>query len=581
MTAADSRPPPTASGTPGLLGQLLPGLDRLLHYRGGWLTSDLMAGVTVAAYLIPQCMAYGELAGLEPIQGLWAILPPLLLYALLGSSPQLSVGPESTTAVMTAAAVGPLAGGDAGSYALFASVLALLVGIACCLGAWLRLGFLADLLSKPILVGYMAGVAVIMITGQISKVSGVPLEAQSLYAQLLELFRHQGDIHRPTLLLAAVVLAFLFWVQRRFPQAPGSLLAVLLASSVVGVFHLDQAGVAVIGPIPAGLPSLAIPRGITADNLNYLLSTAVGIALVGYSDNVLTARAFAARGGYRIDANQELLALGTVNLGAGLFQGFPVSSSGSRTAIGDSLGSRSQLFSLVAFAVVLIVLLFLRPLLALFPEAALGAIVIYAALRLIEVPEFLRLRQFKRSEFRLALITLFGVLATDLLIGVGLAVALSVVDLLARLMRPHDAVLGSAPNLAGLYDVNDWEGATTVPGLVIYRYDAPLCFANAENFRRRALEVMAAEQTPVEWFVLNAEAIAEIDITAADVLRDFAVELHSRHITFAMALVKQDLHLLLERGGIVECLGGERFFSTLPSALAAFHARSQQPSATA
>jgi MFS superfamily sulfate permease-like transporter len=262
-----------------------------------------------------------------------------------------------------------------------------------------------------------------------------------------------------------------------------------------------------------------------------------------------------------------------VNLGTGLFQGFPVSSSGSRTAIGDSLGSRSQVFSLVAFAVVLIVLLFLRPLLALFPKAALGAIVIYAALRLIEVPEFRRLRRFKPSEFRLALITMLGVLATDILTGVALAVALSAVDLLARLMRPHDAVLGSAPNLAGLHDVKDWPGATTVPGLLLYRYDAPLCFANAENFRRRALEAIAAERTPVEWFVLNAEAIVEIDITAVDALGELARELGDRGITFAMARVKQDLYLLLERGGIVELLGPERFFPTLPSALAAFHAR--------
>jgi high affinity sulfate transporter 1 len=554
-------------------GGLLPGLHRLLSYRREWLGSDLLAGITVAAYLIPQCLAYGELAGVEPIRGLWAILPPLLLYALLGSSPQLSVGPESTTAVMTAAAVGPMAGGDGAAYALLASALALLVGAVCCLGAWLRLGFLADLLSRPILVGYMAGVAVIMITGQIGRISGVPLAADSLVGQLLELMRHQGEIHRPTLLLAAGALVFLLWLERRHPRAPGPLLAVLLASAVVGVFHLDQAGVAVIGPIPAGLPSPAVPGGITAGNLKYLLSAAVGIALVGYSDNVLTARAFAARGGYRIDANQELLALGTVNVGTGLFQGFPVSSSGSRTAIGDSLGSRSQLFSLVAGAVVLIVLLFLRPLLALFPTAALGAIVIYAALRLIEVPEFRRLRRFKRSEFRLALFTMLGVLATDILIGVALAVALSAVDLLARLMRPHDAVLGSAPNLAGLHDVKDWPGATTVPGLVLYRYDAPLCFANAENFRRRALEAVAAEQAPVEWFVLNAEAIVEIDSTAVDALRELARELGDRGITFAMARVKQDLYLLLERGGIVERLGPERFFPTLPSALAAFHAR--------
>jgi high affinity sulfate transporter 1 len=575
MNPDPERSPESAERGAALLpgGGLLPGVNRLLSYRREWLGSDLLAGITVAAYLIPQCLAYGELAGVEPIQGLWAILPPLLLYALLGSSPQLSVGPESTTAVMTAAAVGPMAGGDAAAYALLAGALALLVGAVCGLGAWLRLGFLADLLSRPILVGYMAGVAVIMITGQIGRISRVALTADSLFGQLLELVRHQGEIHRPTLLLAAGVLLFLLWLERQAPRAPGPLLAVLLASAVVGVFHLDQAGVAVIGPIPQGLPVPLIPGGITTANLRYLLSAAVGIALVGYSDNVLTARAFAARGGYRIDANQELLALGAVNVGAGLFQGFPVSSSGSRTAIGDALGSRSQLFSLVAFAVVLVVLLFLRPLLALFPMAALGAIVIYAALRLIEVPEFRRLRRFKPSEFRLALITMLGVLATDILTGVALAVALSAVDLLARLMRPHDAVLGSAPNLAGLHDVKDWPGATTVPGLVLYRYDAPLCFANAENFRRRALEAIAAERTPVEWFVLNAEAIVEIDITAVDALRELARELGDRGITFAMARVKQDLYLLLERGGIVELLGPERFFPTLPSALAAFHAR--------
>lgn len=577
MSTVEPAPAPLDAGSGALLERLLPGLQQLLGYRGAWLRGDLLAGITVAAYLIPQCMAYGELAGVAPVQGLWAILPPLLLYALLGSSPQLSVGPESTTAVMTAAALGPLAGGDGASYALLASALALLVGAVCCLGSWLRLGFLADLLSRPILVGYMAGVAVIMITGQISSISGVPLVADSLTAQLLELVRHQGEIHPPTLLLALAVLAFLVLVQRRFPRAPAPLLAVLLASSVVAVFHLDQAGVAVIGPIPAGLPSPALPGGISTANLSYLLSTAVGIALVGYSDNVLTARAFAARGGYRIDANQELLALGTVNLGNGLFQGFPVSSSGSRTAIGDSLGSRSQLFSLVAFAVVLIVLLFLRPLLALFPQAALGAIVIHAALRLIDVPEFRRLRQFKSSEFRLALITVFGVLATDILIGVGLAVALSIVDLLARLMRPHDAVLGTAPQLAGLHDAKDWEEATTVPGLVLYRYDAPLCFANAENFRRRALEAIAAEPTPVEWFVLNAEAVVEIDITALDALQELAQDLHRRGITFAMARVKQDLYALLQRGGIVERLGPEHFFPTLPSAVAAFNARGPEP----
>ena len=319
---------------------LLPGLRRLRAYQPSWLRGDVLAGVTVAAYLVPQCMAYGELAGVAPIAGLWAILPAMLLYALFGSSPQLSVGPESTTAVMTAAAIAPIAAGDPLVYASFASLLAVLVGVVCVLGAWARLGFLAELLSKPILVGYMAGVAVIMISGQIGKISGLELEAKSLAGELLEVARRSNEIHLPTLILALGVLAFLLLIQRWFPTAPGPLLAVLLAVAAVSLFQLDQAGVAVIGEIPAGLPSLALPSAIAPGTFKTLLTAAAGIALVGYSDNVLTARAFAARGGYRIDANQELLALGAVNLGTGLMQGFPVSSSGSRTAISASLGSR-------------------------------------------------------------------------------------------------------------------------------------------------------------------------------------------------------------------------------------------------
>jgi MFS superfamily sulfate permease-like transporter len=347
---------------------------------------------------------------------------------------------------------------------------------------------------------------------------------------------------------------------------------VLLATAAVALLRLDGRGVDVIGMIPAGLPSPELPHGFPHGKAKLLLSAAVGIALVGYSDNALTARAFATRNGYRVDANQELLALGAANLGNGLFQGFPVSSSGSRTAIGDSLGSRSQLFSLVAFAVVLLVLLFLRPVLALFPKAALGAIVIYAALRLIDWEGFRELRRFRRSEFHLALITMAGVLLTDILVGVALAVALSVIDLFARLVRPHDAVMGSVPNLAGLHDVRDWEGARTLPGLVIYRYDAPLCFANADHFRRRALEAIEAEREPVRWFILNAEAIIEIDSTAVEALRELSQELRSRDIHMGMARVKQDLYALLRQGGIVEFLGPDAFYPTLPTAVAAYRA---------
>ncbi len=551
----------------------MPGLARLQHYSPTWLRGDVLAGITVAAYLIPQCMAYGELAGVGPVAGLWAMMPPMVLYTLFGSSPQLSVGPESTTAVMTAAAVAPLVANSPNSYPVLAAVLACLVGVLCLIGYVARLGFLANLLSKPILIGYMAGVAVIMIAGQLGKISGIAIESESIFGQFFEFLSRLNEVHWPTLGLAAFVLVFLFTVQSRFPTSPGPLLAVLVATAAVWLFKLDQAGVAVVGLIEAGLPSPLIPA-VGWSEVRTMIGAAAGIAIVGYSDNVLTARAFAARNRYKVDANQELLALGVSNFGAGLMQGFPISSSGSRTVIGDSLGSRSQVFSLVGLVVLLIVLLFLRPVLALFPKPALGAIVIYAATKLIEVPEFLRLRRFRRRELVLALITTIGVLFTDLLMGVSLAVALSVIDLFTRISNPHDAVMGETPSVPGLHDIADWPDATTIPGLVIYRYDAPLFFANVENFKRRALAAIEAEKTPVEWFVLNADAIPDIDITAADMLMEFHDELAARGITMTLARVKQDLYAQLRKSRLLDTLGPDRIYFTLHSAIAGFEQRS-------
>ncbi|MCG8368846.1 MAG: SulP family inorganic anion transporter, partial [Pseudanabaenales cyanobacterium] len=302
----------------------------------------------------------------------------------------------------------------------------------------------------------------------------------------------------------------------------------------------------------------------------------LGIAVVGYSDNMLTARAFATRNHYKIDPNQELLALGASNLGAGLMQGFPISSSGSRTVIGNALGGKTQLFSLVAMAAVVLVLLFLRPLLALFPDAALGALVIYAATRLIEISEFRRLQHFRNTEFALAIVTTLGVLVTDLLVGIAIAIGLSVIELFARVAYPHDAVLGQVPGLAGWHDIDDWQGATTLPGLVIYRYDAPICFANAEDFKQRAMAAIEAEQTPVEWFVLNTEAIAEIDITAADMLAELHQALTAKGMTFAMVRVKQDLYAQLKRSGLLNNIGADRIYPTLPTAIAAFKGTATQ-----
>jgi sulfate permease, SulP family len=435
------------------------------------------------------------------------------------------------------------------------------------------------LLSKPILVGYMAGVALMMIAGQLGKISGISITGSTVFEQVSQFIQQivgvasplEHRVHLITLILAGLVLGFLLIFGHFFPQAPTPLFAVLIGTAAVAIFDLDRQGLAVVGAIPAGLPLIAMPNFPT--QLPALLASALGIAIVGYSDNVLTARSFAARHQEKIDANQELLALGLANLGAGLVQGFPVSSSGSRTAIGDTLGSKTQVFSLVAMGVVISVLLWLRPVLALFPKAALGSIVIFAAFKLIEIPEFIRLYRFRRSEFLLAIVTTFGVLVTDILVGVAIAVGLSVIELLSRLAHPHDAVQGTVPNLPGLHDIDDWEGATTIPGLVIYRYDAPLCFANAEDFKSRALRAIDLEVMPVEWFVLNTEAIVEIDITATDILEELYDELAAKGITFAMARVKQDLYVQLKRSPLLNKISEDRIYLTLHTMILGFESR--------
>jgi high affinity sulfate transporter 1 len=553
--------------------RLLPGLAVLRGYSRPWLTGDLLAGVTVAAYLIPQVMAYAGVAGLPPVVGLWAALPALAIYALLGSSRSLSMGPESTTALMTAAALGPLAAGEPARYALLSTTLALLVGLLA-LAAWLaRLGFIADLLSKPVLVGYLAGVALIMIAGQLGRVTAVDVTGRTFAAQIGSFAAGIGSARPVTVAVAGAVLAFLFLVRAGWPRAPGPLLAVLLATLAVAGLGLASHGIAVVGAIPAGLPVPRLP-GLRLADAQQLLLPAFSVLVVGFSDDVLTARSFA-RDGEQVRANQELLALGVSNIGSSLLRGFPVSSSASRTAIAVAAGSRTQLYSLTALASVLGVLFFLRPVLARFPIAALGAIVIYAAVRLIDIQAFRRLVAFRRSELMLALCTCAGVLALNILYGVLVAIGLSVAELLLRVARPHDAVLGEVPGLAGMHDVDDYPQAKTIPGLVVYRYDAPLFFANAADFRRRALA--AADQAGgVRWFVLNVEANVEVDFTALEAVDSVREDLGRRGTVFALARVKQDLLARLEAFGLAEKIGPGLLFPTLPTAVAAYLQWSEQ-----
>ncbi len=540
-----------------------------LHgYQRRWLRGDLIAGVTVAAYLIPQVMAYAVVAGVSPIAGLWAALPALVIYAALGTSRSLSMGPEATTALMTAIALGPLAAGHPQRYAALAASLALLVGLLA-LGAWLlRLGFVADLLSRPVLAGYMAGVALIMIADQFRRVTGVPVTGQAFFAQVVSFARGIGEIQSATILLAAAVLGFLLLMQWRWPHAPGPLIAMLLATAAVAAFGLRSRGVSVIGPIPAGVPVPRLPD-VHPRDLRELLLPAFTVLIVAFSDDVLTARSFA-RPGEEIRPNRELLALSAANVGASLLRGFPVSSSATRTSIAIAAGSRTQVYSLAAAGSALGVLLFLRPVLSRFPAAALGAIVIYAAIRLVDVAAFRRLLAFRRGEFLIAVSTCVGVLAFNILYGVLVAIGISVADLLVRVARPHDAILGRVPRLAGMHNIDDYPQAQTIPGLVVYRYDAPLFFANAADFRHRALAAVDRQTGPVRWFVLNVEANVEVDFTALEAVDAVRDELARRGIVFALARVKQDLLARLNSFGLTEKIGAGYLFPTLPTAVQAY-----------
>jgi SulP family sulfate permease len=540
------------------------------EYDRTWLRGDLLAGVTVTAYLIPQVMAYAEVAGVPSEAALWAVIGGLTVYVVVGSSRQLSVGPESTTSLMTATALGSLvAVGD--DRVPLAAALALMVGLFCLAGWVLRLGALADLLSRPVLVGYLAGIAFTMAASQLGKLVGIAEDASSFLDEVRQVLSHLDQMHAPTAALGLVTLAVLLTIAHVLPRAPTALIGMLGATAAVWLLDLKDRGIATVGQIPAGLHVPGLPD-VAGQDLTTLIGPAVGIAFVAYTDNILTGRAFASRHGQTVDAQRELLALGGANLGAGLAGGLPVSSSGSRTAIGDAVGQRTQLGGVVTVLCTVLALLTLRPLLAEFPVAGLAAVVVYAATRLVDVRELVRFGRFRISELVLALATTIAVLALGVLLGIVAAIALSVLDLLRRVARPHDAVLGIVPGVAGMHDVDDYPSARVVPGLMIYRYDSPLFFANAEDFRLRALASVDEAETPVRWFVLNAEAVSEVDITAADALEELRAELERRGVVMGIARMKEELREDLGVTPFLQHVPREMVFATLPTTVQAYQA---------
>ncbi len=548
---------------------MLPGLQVLRRYQIGWLRADVLAGLTVGAMLIPQSMAYAELAGMDPQYGFYAVIAALVVYAFVGTSRHLGVGPEPGTAILAATGVGAIAAGDPERYVALMAALALVVAAICVVGAVLRLGFLASVLSKPVLVGYITGVGLTLVSSQIASFTGVPITQDTFFPRFAELARNLDALHWPTFALATTTLAFVLVLRHLAPAVPGVLIGVVMATLAVAVFSLGDHGIAVVGSISAGLPVPGLP-GVSLDDLAALLPVAAGIALVGYSDNVLTARSIAAGKGYRIDANQELFALGWTNLAAGLSQGFPISSSASRTAVPASLGSRTQLVSIVASAFVVVTLLVLRPVLADIPRAALAAVIVSAAIAIIDVGGYRSLWRVSRIEFALAVITALGVIVFDVLVGVLVAVALSIVVALFRIARPHDAVLGDLPGLDGWVDAVAYPDARTEPGLLVYRFDAPLFFVNAERFRERLEHELLENPGPEEWVVLDFGSIGALDATALDVLAELVASVRELGVqVIAIARANDTVLDRLRRADLLAPDGALLVFPTINGAVRA------------
>lgn len=547
----------------------MPGVAWMRGYERADLRHDLIAGVTLAAVILPIAMAYGQLAGLPPIAGVYASIAPLLAYALFGSSRLLVFGPDTSTAALVGAAALPLAAGSPAHAAALAAGLALLVGALSLVASVARLGFVADFLSKPILIGYINGLALSVIVGQLGKVSGAPITRGDVFGQIVQFFTGLPRASGFTLAIGVGTLALIVVLRRVAPRIPGPLIAVVGATLAVSLFQLESRGVAVIGAIPAGLPAPRIPA-VTPGELLSMFPDALGITLLSFSDTILNARVFAARNGYAVDANRELSGLAAGNIAAGLSQGFAISASGTRTAVNEAAGARTQLAGVAAAVALGAILLFLTGPMSHFPTAALGGALIAVILPLLDFRALRQLYDLRRSEFVIAMVTLVGVLLVGLLPGLGIAVALSFLLTLARAVRPHDAVLGKVEGLDGYHDIGDFPESEQAPGLLVYRFDAPLFFANASYFKSRVIELASSQDPPARWFILDAEAITDVDTTALEALEEARRYLVERGVTVAIARAKSRLRAQLEQAGLVAEIGAGRLYPSIRTAVAAY-----------
>jgi sulfate permease, SulP family len=553
----------------------IPGLRVARTYERRWLWADLFAGVTIFAMLVPQGIAYAQLAGVAPEVGLYTAIGGLVGYALFGSSRRLMIGPESTTALMVATAVAPFAAGDSACFALLVTLMALLIGVITLVAGLARFGFLADFVSRPILVGYITGVAIIMIVSQLGKLFGIPIKSEDFILQIVELFPHLEQTSMLTLVIGLVLLIFLLVLRRFAPRVPGGLIVVVVMTIISAILHLDTYGVAVVGPLTPGLPKLELPDVSLIDVWNLLPSSLI-LTLIVFTDAVLTARAFAEKHGEKVNASRELIGLGAANIASGLLQGFPAGASQSRAAVDESAGGKTQLVGIVAAALVVAFLLWFTHLLENLPQMVLAVIIIAAAINLIEVKPLQQVYRVRRVEFFLALVTLIGVLSIGVMAGILVAVLLALIVVIGRISRPHDAVLGSVKGVDGYQDIEAYANSETEPGLIVYRFDAPLFFANADYFLTQVQELIDEASPSIEWLLIDAEAIVDIDVTAVEALSKLQSELERKGVIMAIARASQPLQEILKRAGLTERIGSAHFFPTVRTGVRAFLERQEE-----
>lgn len=550
------------------LARWVPGLDSLLHYRRAWFRPDVQAGLSVAAIQIPTAIAYAQIAGFPPQVGLYACILPMLIYALIGSSRQLMVGPDAATAAMVAAAITPLAAGDPQRLVDLSMIVAIMVGLFSIVAGLARAGFIASFLSRPILVGYLNGIGLSLLVGQLGKLFGYEAATSGFVAGILALLENLLHIHWPTLILGSLSLLLMVLLPRRFPQLPGALCGVLLASLAAALLGLDRYGVELLGEVPAGLPQLSWPQ-TSLEELKSLLRDATGITVVSFCSAMLTARSFAARHGYSINANHEFVALGPANIGAGVSQGFAISGADSRTAVNDMVGGKTQLVGVVAALVIAATLLLLNKPLGWVPMPALGAVLLLAGWGLIDVQALKGFWKLSRFEFSLCLLTTVGVLSVGVLPGIFVAVSIAVLRLLYYTYRPSDAVLGWMHGIDGQVELAKYPQATTLPGLVIYRFDAPLLFFNADYFKQRVLAVVDGSERP-NAVLLNAEAMTNLDISGLATLHEVQQILKAQGVHLSLARVTGQTLDLLQRSSMLGEIKPPLVFSSVRSGVSAY-----------